>query len=450
MNYQQSLDYLYSFIDSEHKTSLKYGRQNYDLRRVTELLVLMGNPHLQRATVHIAGTKGKGSTAAMITAVLINSGYRTGLFSSPHLIDVRERFQVNSDNISREDFTQLMVNLKPLVSKVNERATYGLLTTFEVMAALAFSYFARKQAQFQVLEVGMGGELDATNVIIPDIAVITPISYDHMRALGNTLAEIASAKAGIIKPDITVISAKQQAEAEKVVTTTCRKQGARLIQADDNVTILSRGFCGERQEFRIRGMLDEYHISLPLLGSYQRLNLVTAIAVLEELAKQGYSISRESIEEGLSKVTWPGRFQIVSRKPWIILDGAHNPESATRLREAIKDYFQSENGQQTYREALLIIGFSRDKNYPQMLHTLAPLFKRIIATGSQHPRALNPEEIVSALTKQHTIAQVMTKTNIKDAISYAKSLAADEDLICITGSLFLVGEALALLKKQIS
>ena len=337
--YQQALDYIYSFIDYEtmHRP---HDAASYDLRRMDELLVRLGNPHLKARTVHIAGTKGKGSTAAMIASALTASGYTTGLYTSPHLIDLRERIRIDGQLISEAELISLVEKLKPEVEAVNRKASFGKLTTSELLTAMGFLYFALKGVDFQVAEAGMGGRLDATNVVMPEVCIITSINLDHTDVLGDSLAEIATEKAGIIKPNGAVVSSPQTDEVAEVIEEACLKQGARLVRVGSDVTWQELAFDENRQSLRVDGVLASYRLSLPLLGCYQLENAATAVAALEVLAGRGFHISRASIIAGLRQVSWPGRFQIVSRSPLIVVDGAHNPASALSLRQSIEHYFK--------------------------------------------------------------------------------------------------------------
>ncbi|MDP2932376.1 MAG: Mur ligase family protein, partial [Chloroflexota bacterium] len=301
MNYQQTLDYIYSFIDYETMHAPR-SAANYDLRRMDELLTGIGNPQLAAKSVHIAGTKGKGSVAAMIASALSVAGYPTGLYTSPHLIDLRERIMANGEMIGKRQMMALTTKLKPQIEEVNRKATYGQLTTFEVLTALGFAYFQRQGVKFQVLEVGLGGRLDATNVINPEVAVITSLSYDHCEVLGHTLAEIATEKAGIIKPGGIVVAAPHPPEAARVVEQACLKRGAKLVRLGKDVTWQGIGFDTIRQTLEVKGRLSSYRLSIPLLGRHQLENAALAVAALEVLAEKGYQIFPNHIMAGLAKV----------------------------------------------------------------------------------------------------------------------------------------------------
>ncbi|UCD08014.1 MAG: bifunctional folylpolyglutamate synthase/dihydrofolate synthase, partial [Dehalococcoidales bacterium] len=282
--YQQALDYLYSFVDYE-STPRPRDAEHYDLRRMDELLERLGNPHLKARTVHIAGTKGKGSVAAMISSVLTNAGYRTGLFTSPHLHAFNERIRADGELIADAEITALVKKLQSEVQVVNEKATYGKLTTFELITVLGFMYFDLKKVDFQVVEVGLGGRLDATNVVQPDVSVITTISFDHMEVLGNTITQIATEKAGRIRLDGTVVSSPQVDEADKVITGVCAEKNARLIRVGSDITFQGQEYDVDNQKLLVNGRLDTYELTIPLIGDHQLVNAATAVATLEVLAE---------------------------------------------------------------------------------------------------------------------------------------------------------------------
>ncbi len=436
--YQQALDYIYSFIDYETMPR-PHDAASYDPRRMDELLARLGNPHLKAKSVHIAGTKGKGSTAAMLASALTASGYTAGLYTSPHLSDLRERIRVDGKLISEAELISLVEKLKPEVEAVNLRASYGQLTTFELLTALAFSYFGLKGVDFQVVEAGLGGRLDATNVVKPEVCIITSVNLDHTDVLGDSLAQIAAEKAGIIKPGGVVVSSPQTDEVAKVIEEACLQCGAGLVRVGSDVTWQELGFDASRQLLKVNGRLASYQLSLPLLGRYQLENAATAVAALEVLAGRGFSISRDSIITGLAKVSWPGRFQIVSRSPLIVVDGAHNPAAARGLRQSIEHYFKN------FGRAILVIGASSDKDIAGIVSELYPLFDKVIVTRSRHPRAVATPPIVAEFRKHRVKAQAAE--TVPEALSLALAQAGSRDLICITGSLFVVGEAIEQLKR---
>ena len=432
MNYQQAIDYLSSYTDYE-KIPMPHDPALYDLRRVDELLAQLGNPHLKARSVHITGTNGKGSVAAMVASVLSASGYTTGLYTSPHLHTWRERIRVDGELISEEEFVSLVEGIKPEVEAVNHRATYGRLTTFELLTALAFAYFKLKEADFQVLEVGMGGRFDATSVITPEVCIITSISFDHTDVLGSSLSEITAEKAAIIKPGSIVVTSPQLDEVERVIEETCLSCGVELVRVGSDVTWQGLDFDLKRQLFRVKGRLGSYELSIPLLGQHQLDNAATAVAALEVLAEKGYNISKDSITSGLARVSWAGRFQILSHHPSLVVDGAHNPDAARRLRESLEQYLD-------FDRAILVIGISDDKDIAGIASELVSLFDKVIVTRSYHPRAGAPEPVAAEFRRRGVDVQAVG--TVSEALSLALAQAGAKDLICVAGSLFVVAEAI--------
>jgi dihydrofolate synthase/folylpolyglutamate synthase len=432
MDYKQALNYIFGYTDYE-KVHMPHAMGGYDLRRVAELLARLGNPHQKARSVHIAGTNGKGSTAAMIASVLSTAGYQTGLYTSPHLNTIRERFRIDGVMITEEEFTSTVNRLKPQVERINHEATYGELTTFEILTALAFSHFATREIDFQVLEVGLGGKYDATNVIHPEVCVITSISYDHTEILGKSLAKIASEKAGIIKSGTAVVLAPQADEVVPVIEKTCREQEADLVMVGKDLSGQRLGFDGTRQTLKVKGRRDRYQLAIPLLGHYQLENTASAVAALEILADKGFHISRDDITNGLARVSWPGRLQVLRQHPTIVADGAHNPNGAQRLKQSLTEYFD-------FERAILVMGASADKDVASVVKELAPSFDKVIATQADHPRAMAPDELAAIFSEFGATA--LQAASVSSAISLALSMAGERDLICVAGSLFVVAEAI--------
>jgi dihydrofolate synthase/folylpolyglutamate synthase len=438
MNYRQAEDYILGFTDYEKMPGIAYTSANYDLRRMEKLLQPLGNPHLGTRTVHIAGTKGKGSTAAMIAQTLISAGYRTGLFTSPHLHTLRERIRINGEMISEVDFAAQVTELKPTVESINKQAAFGELTTFEILTAVVFNYFKKNRVDFQVLEVGLGGRLDATNVVKPDVCVITSLSLDHTEILGNSIAKIATEKAGIIKEGCIVVSAPQVDDAAQIIKQACHQQRAKLIQVGRDVTWHKTGGDLYGQTLSASTKSGHYDLTIPLLGDYQLENAATALAVIEALISPGTDISLQNIEKGFSQVSWPGRLQILELEPTIIVDGAHNAYSMNKLVTAIKEYFG-------YKICFVIFGTSCDKDISGMVQELQPLSNHIIVTSSSHPRAAPIQSITEWFNSLGI--QTMVAENVAEALSKALTLTKKTDLILITGSLFVVAEAIDYITK---
>jgi dihydrofolate synthase/folylpolyglutamate synthase len=432
VNYQQAIDYINSYTDYE-KIGMPHDPAFYDLRRVDELLSLLGNPHRKAGSIHITGTNGKGSVAVMIAAALAAAGYITGLYTSPHFHTWRERIQVDGQLISEDELARLVTELKPQLEAVNDKANYGKLTTFEFLTTLAFAYFGQKGVKFQVLEVGLGGKFDATSVITPLVSVITPISFDHTDVLGNTLAEITAEKCGVIKPDSIVISAPQPPEAAGVIKEACRQRRAKLITVGRDVTWQGLSFALDGQRLRVQGRIN-YQLFLPLLGEHQLVNAATAVAALEVLVDKGFDIPKESVAKGFEQVSWPGRFQILRRRPLLVVDGGHNIGAARSLTQSIKQYLD-------YERAILVMGTSQDKDIASLVAEVAPLFDEVIVTRSRHPRALALAPLAAAFARHGIKARLAD--DVTSALSQALALAGENDLVCVAGSLFIVGEAMA-------
>jgi dihydrofolate synthase/folylpolyglutamate synthase len=433
LNYSQAEEYLNSFVNYEQIPGISYAQPGYSLRHVEELLNRMGNPQLAARTVHIAGTKGKGSVAAMIAQVLSDSGYKTGLYTSPHLHTLRERISIDNSLISEAEFAAAMAEVKPFIESMKQDASFRQLTYFEALTALAFTYFKKKLVDFQVLEVGLGGRLDATNVTRPEVCIITPISLDHTQILGNSLTEIAREKAGIIKPGCWVVLSPQPQEAVPVISDICREKEAKVVQVGKDVTWHKTGGDLHHQTLAIEGRTSKYQVSIPLLGDFQLENSAAAIAALEILASAGFAISAANITQGLARVKWPGRFQILQQNPTVLVDGAHNVASMKGLVNNIKAYF-------AHKRIFLVFGTSCDKDIPGIINELVPLSPQVIVTRTTHSRAAPLSTLTAEFSKRGIEPE--TREPVSEAISRALSLADRTDIICVTGSLFVVAEAL--------
>ena len=434
MNYPAALDYILRFADYER---LPRSAVVFDLARIEQLLERLGNPHKSAKSVHIAGTKGKGSTAAMIASILTQAGYHTGLYTSPHLLSFTERIQVDGKPIAEETFARLVETLKPEVETVNQTGDAGELTTFELLTALTFAYFKEMEVDFQVLETGLGGRLDATNVVKPEVCAITSISFDHTDVLGDTLARIAAEKAGIIKPGSITVCAPQLPEAMETIESVCREREVRLIKLDSR-NWQRQAFSDGEQAFQLKGRLGTGEFKIPLTGEHQMENAATAVAVAEALKDLGARIPPESIAAGLAQVNWPGRLQILRRKPCLVVDGAHNADSAGRLARSLENYFN-------FERLFIIFGASSDKNIPGIVAELASLPATFIVTRSRHPRAVAPDKLIDEFSKWGITPK--TTADVASAIALATGEATPEDLICATGSLFIVSEVMEYMSK---
>jgi dihydrofolate synthase/folylpolyglutamate synthase len=397
------------------------------------LLASVGSPHHFAPAVHVAGTKGKGSTVAMITSVLSASGYRTAMFTSPHLHTIRERIRVDGQMISETELASLMHRLKPEVERINYRAQFGLLTTFEILTALAFLYFQERAVDYQVLEVGLGGRLDATNVVKPEVCAITTIGFDHTEILGSSLSKIAAEKAGIIKAGCLAVSSPQPAPAGRVISQTCRKLMVPLIRVGQEVTWRTEQSNLSGQHFSVNGQAGHYQLWIPLLGDHQLENAATAVAALEALATRGAKVSPKSLKQGLAQVRWPARFQLLGQRPFIIVDGAHNSDSAHRLRQSVELHFP-------HHQIILVLGTSNDKDIKAIVAELAPLCHQVVVTRARHPRAADTKPLADQFA-QHGLKTEITE-NVTQALLRAKQMATDNDIILVTGSLFIAAEAI--------
>ncbi len=434
MDYSQAIEYVSSFVDWERAPAQAFGAANFDLRRVQSLLARLGNPHLGRQTIHIAGSKGKGSAAVMIASVLRAAGYRSGLYTSPHLHSFRERIVVDGQPIGEDEFARLTEVLAPQVAAENEDGRFGQLTTFELLTALAFLHFQDRDVQWQVLEVGMGGRLDATNVVVEKaVCVITPVSLEHTTVLGDTVEKIAAEKAAILRPGTMVVMAPQPyPEAAAVVRGRAAELGAPLLDIGETHSVQRLGWDLTGQSFRLTGRGSSRELWLPLLGAHQMENAATAVAAIDALRSGGVAVSDESIGRGLSRLSWPGRLEVLRDKPLIIVDGTHNGDSARRLRQALRDYF-------SFDRAILVMGVSGDKTIGAMAEELASLTHLLIATRSQHPRAAEPDAVAAVFAAQGVASE--TCPTVATALDRAQALAGRDDLICVVGSLFVVAEA---------
>lgn len=433
MDYDQSLDYLLSLSDIERSRDLAKEPPRFNLERVERLLELAGRPQDRFGCVHIAGTKGKGSTAVMVDAVLRAANHHVGLFTSPHLHRFSERITIDGQPIEEQALAEITSELRPAVEAIHRRFTeLGGLTTFEVTTAVALVHFARQKVDYAILEVGMGGRLDATNVVTPMVAAITSISLDHTRFLGNSLLEIAAEKAGIIKPGVPVVVAPQPAEAMGLIKETAAAKGARLIEVGRDVTWSGTAFPGG-QTLSVRGRLGDYDdLRLALLGEHQGINAAVAVAVVETLREQGVVVGDDAIRRGLRSAWWPGRLETVALTPRIVVDGAHNVDSMHRLAAALKQSF-------SYDRLIVVLGTSLDKDISGMIAAIGPAAGVLIATRSSHPRSAETEKLAKEAAKY--VDQVYEAPGVDAALSLALKLAHEKDLICATGSLFVVSEA---------
>ncbi len=438
--YQDALDYIFNYINYERQSRYRYDAQTFDLSRMVDLLDKLGRPQEQFQSVHIAGTKGKGSASAMVESVLRASGYRTALYTSPHLHTFRERIRVDGRLIGKRELVDVLRASKPAIE-----STPGV-TAFEIMTALSFSYFARQEVEWAVLEVGLGGRLDATNVIHSQVSGITSLSFDHMDLLGDTLPLIAWEKAGIAKAGVPLVSAPQEPEAMEVIEQVCGDKGARLVKigVDWEVEAVAHDLSG--QTFNARRVADGLalnNVRIPFLGRHQIINAGVAVAMLAELNQIGVEITDATLRAGLETARWPGRFEILGKSPVVVVDSAHNADSARKLRRALAEWFPGPPRQRT----ALVFGASVDKDIDGMLEAfLGPendqlSVDKIIITRSGHPRAAAIETLMAPVQAYGLSIPITAYHSMDEALADALAWAGPDDLICITGSIFVVAQA---------
>ncbi len=438
MNYHETLDYIYSFVDYGLKSRYKYSPETFDLTRMRILLARLGDPQRRTPSVHVAGTKGKGSVSAMVASMLQAAAFRVGLYTSPHLDDFCERMQFDGHPIPSDELAALTTELRPLFD-----ATSGI-TTFELTTALAHVWFARQRADFAVLEVGLGGRLDATNVLLPNVCAITSISFDHTHLLGNTLPEIAEEKSGIIKPGVPVVSSPQKPEVAERIAAIARERGSRLI-------VVGRDWLFTRESYSLAGQTftaraadappePATHFALPLLGRHQIENAAVALAVVDQLRQQGFTIPPDAATRGLASVQWPGRFEVIQKEKPIVLDCAHNRDSAARLAATLIEMFPG-------ARPALIFGASDDKDVHGMLAELLPLCNRVVTARADHPRASDPAQLAAAARAAGVALSVNVAHTVSEALAEARQ--GPEPLVLVTGSIFLVAAVRAALTAKV-
>lgn len=428
-------DEIVNYIESSMKFGCRPG-----LERTAKLLDFLGNPHKKLRLIHVAGTNGKGSTTAMIANILSCAGYSTGMYTSPHLYRNTERMTIDGREITEEDFAGYA---QEVLDKVKQMRESGLEepTQFEMYTAMALLYFERKNVDFAVIEVGLGGRYDATNVIDPLLSVITSISLDHMDILGDTIEKIAFEKAGIIKEGGTVILYPQLFhETEAVVEQVCRERNAKLIKAEvSSLELKSYNESGQIVDFQYMNY-DIPAIKLPLIGDHQIKNAAVALAAIAELDKAGYNVGSEAVRRGLETVSWPCRLSIVSKEPLMLIDGAHNEDGIDSLRSALSKYFSS-------KKIIFVIGMLKDKDYENAVRKLMPMANYAIATEPLSERSLSADAMAEAVKPY--CSRVITEPDIAKAIAAAKELCDKESMICICGSLYLAGSAYEFVTRNV-
>jgi len=430
MNFRQSLDYLYSFVDFEQTSGFPYDTRALDLEAFHELLGMLYSPQASFDIVHVAGTKGKGSTCAMLASILESSKHRVGLFTSPHLLNVRERIQVDGEWISEDVFASILSDIKPIQTRLGVRRR-SYRTTFELLTATALVHFAEQEVDVAVLETGLGGRLDATNVVDPKLCVITRIGHDHTGVLGENLSFIAAEKAGIIKEMVPVVVGPQSHESHGVIMDVARSKKSPVVDVGQEFKSGSE-VADTFQRLFIEGKglrIDD--IKLPLLGEHQVENACCAVAASQVLSSQLSGIDAESIRRGLSQVRLMGRVEVLKRSPWVILDCAHNLESAEALVNTLQEVCAPVS-----RTA--IVGVSSNKDAKRMLAILTRYFDRFLVTKADTKRAMPPEQLGAILRGLGARVDVFDRA--VDAANAGCSMMGSDDMLCVTGSVYLAGE----------
>lgn len=429
MNYEEAMEYI--------KKIGNFG-SNYGLERTERLLDILGNPHKKIKCIHVAGTNGKGSTTSIITSILMEEGFKVGMYTSPYLEEFEERIQINRENIKKEELAFYMKDVKKAVDEVIKEG-YSHPTEFEIITCLMFLYFYVKKVDYAVIEVGLGGRLDSTNVIKPLVSVIASISLDHTNILGNSLKEIAREKGGIIKEDIPLVLYPQEEEALNELKNIAEEKNSKIyeVKKDDGELL---DIIKERdyyQKIKIKGELDIYYLNLKLLGEHQILNCALAVKTVEVLSKlEGFKIN--NLKKGVENAKWKGRLEVLNKKPTVVIDGAHNIQGIKSLTRNVTKYFK-------YNNLYLLIGILADKQVEEMINEIAPLSKKIIALTPNSDRAELSSELKKEIEKVNN--NVESFESYEDAFKSILKVAKEEDLILVTGSLYMIGEMRGIINR---
>jgi len=428
-DYEEALSWLFPLRRSGAERGLEPIRQ---------LLELLGNPQDDFRSIHVTGTSGKGSTSAMIASILRAGGFRVGLFTSPHLESFTERIVVDGRQIPEEDVVRLLKGVRPLLEEMGGYQGPVHATFFEVTTAIALEYFAEEGVDLAVLEAGMGGRLDATNVVGSLVSVITNVSLEHTGALGDTVLKIAEEKAGIVKPGGVLVTATQDDDVYALFVEACERVGSRIFRVGRDIAYEKLGSSLKGQRFRLRGLRNNFEeLYIPLLGEHQIVNAATAVGAVEALGFHGVDVPREAIMEGLRRVRWPGRLEVIRRRPLVVLDAAKDLEAARALKEALLEDF-------SYRRLLAVVSISSDKDIPGMVGQFAEAADHFIITAhGVMGRAADPSIIADEVRKRSKTYSIAPYP--KDALEEALAMADEDDMVIVTGSVFLVGEARSLL-----
>lgn len=427
LNYTEAINY----VENTGKFAINLG-----LQRIQRLCDLAGNPEKDLKIIHVAGTNGKGSTTTFISSVLISQGYKVGIYTSPYIERFTERIKINDTEISEEDVARLVTDIEPDIDRI-EREGLERPTEFEIITACAFKYFKEQQVDFVLLEVGLGGRFDATNVVNPILSVITTISYDHMNILGDTLSKIAFEKAGIIKENRPVVIYPQEQEAMDVLLREAEGKNAKVkLVGQMKYEVLQDSIDGII--FNAYGNREYKNIKINMRGSYQVMNALTALKAIETLIEEGINIEYSAIYEGFASASWPGRFEVIHSEPYIILDGGHNIQGIEVLVSALKKYFPD-------KKIKIICGMLRDKEYDKMIQKLAEVANNFIAVTANSPRALSSEELKKVIESKGKKA--VASESIREGVNTALENVNKNEVLVFCGSLYMIGEARGILKK---
>jgi len=447
-SYERALEYLYGRVNFERVDAGTFSVAEFKLDRMARLLELLGNPQRRIPAVHIAGTKGKGSTASMIASILGEAGYRTGLLTSPHLSVFEERFTVNGELADHETVVRLVRDVAEQVESLEAERTLGGVTFFEITTALGWMFFAEREVEIAVLEVGLGGRLDATNICRPEVCLITTISRDHMQQLGHELASIAAEKGGIVKAGVPLVCGVESGIALEVIDRIALERNSRTFRLGKDFTWTGIGEQGPRGEPNqlIDVRLPDRRLTpvkVPLMGHHQANNTAVALMGIEVLIGRGWEIHDAAIERGLERVRWPARMEVLGKSPVIVIDSAHNWASAGVLVRTLSENFQP-------RLRTLIFSASRDKDVRGMLRTLLPYFETVILTRAQNSsRSMSCEELQS-IVRSISGRAVHTVDDPQQAWRLARLWSRDDDLICIAGSIFIAAEMREFIVEQLA
>ena len=427
MNYEEAV----AWIDSFHQHGIKLG-----LKQIKQVLQLVDNPHQKIKVIHVAGTNGKGSVCRFMSSILRCEGYKTGLYLSPHLIDFRERFQLNDTFISKDGLVEIVKQLKPVVNEFISKG--GQLTYFELCTIIAFVFFSNEKVDYAVIEVGLGGRYDATNVVEPLVSVITNVSLDHQKHLGDSIQDIAHEKAGIIKSEVPVVTGAEGL-ALSVIQKKCESLQVQLsIVSNDMIETIS---SVTEQQILFHGFFNDYEVHTHQLGLYQPINIAVSITSIEILQQQGVYITKESIITGIEQMNHPGRMQVLTHHPYIIVDGAHNSEAMKLAVKSIITLFPS-------KKIIIIFGVMKDKDIKNILDELVPIANRIIVTEPKQERSAKSEKIAEIIFQINRSIKIIQTTSVNEALEKALEIAHKDDVIFGTGSLFTVGELIQNIEEK--